>query len=307
MEKILSTVLPIILILGLGYYCKRKEILSDKGIEGIKTLSIKFLWPLVLFYAFFTASYGIETILYAGVNFATNAIAFAIGIFMRPRVKEHGFSYPYLLSGFETGMIGYAMFTLLFGAGNISYLALLDVGHALFIFPIFLSCLNMEQGQGTLRDSVKDMLKSTIMIALAIGMIAGLTGIGEVIMNSQAGMVIERIYNLASSANVVMILVVMGYNLSFSWKQVKESANVILVRMLIMVLCAVGSLWLIQIFVPLNVYLVSAVVVTYIMPPVYMLAVYVKDKKENEFMSTTTTIYTVLTIIAFLIMTIFVK
>lgn len=307
MGEMLSIVLPIILILCLGYYCKKKGVLDENGVVGIKAVSIRFLWPLVLFYAFFTASYGVETILYAGVNFVTNAIAFVIGLLMRKKVKAHAFSYPYLLSGFETGMIGYAMYTLLFGAENISYLALLDVGHALFIFPIFLSHLNMEQGEGDLKSSVKNMLLSPIMIALIIGMVSGLTGFGQFVMQSEAGIVINEAYGLVSSANVLMILVVMGYNLSFSVEQVRASLNVIVTRIVIMTACAFASLWLIAQFVPVGEYLLCAVAITYMMPPVYMLAVYVKDKKENEFMSTTSSVFTVLTIAAFLVLTVLVK
>jgi len=302
MGDVMGIILPIVIILGLGYYCRRQGILTAQGVEGIKTVSIKFLWPMVLFYAFFTANYGRETILYAALNFFTNLIAFLIGLLIRKSGPSHAFSYPYLLSGFETGMIGYAMYTLLFGADKISYLALLDVGHALFIFPIFLTYLNMEQDQGDLKSSLKDMMKSAIMIALIVGMVSGITGFGRLVMGSWAGAVIDKLYSLVSSANVVMILIVMGYGISFSLSQLKESARVILIRMAIMLGCTLGSLWILRSFAQLNVYLACAVILTYIMPPVYMLAVYVKDPEENEFMSTTSSVYTLLSIAAFLIM-----
>lgn len=307
MGETAGVILPIILVLGLGFFCRKKNLVSEAGIEGIKKVSVSFLWPMVLFYAFFTAQYGETTVLYAGVNFLANVIAFITGLLIRKRVKEHAFSWPYLLSGFETGMIGYAMYTLLYGSENISYLALLDVGHALFIFPIFLSCLNYEQGEGDLTASFRNMIASPIMIALIIGMFSGLTGFGGLVMRSWTGAVINKLYTMASSANVVMILIAMGYNIQFSVRQVKESIKVILVRMSIMTACATAGIALIRQFVPLNDTLVSAVIVTFIMPPVYMLSVYVKNREENEFMSTTSSVYTVLTIIAFLVMTIAMK
>ena len=63
MNDVVSILIPIVLILGLGFWCREKKILKAPEIEGIKTVSVKFLWPMVLFYAFFTASYGIETVL----------------------------------------------------------------------------------------------------------------------------------------------------------------------------------------------------------------------------------------------------
>ena len=309
MSEVLSVIVPVLFFLCLGLYCRKRAVVGDAEIAGFKTVSIRFLWPLVLFYAFFTASYGVETIFYAGVNFATNVIAFLIGMLLRRKAKEHSFSYPYLLSGFETGMIGYPLYTLLFGVENISYLALLDVGHALFIFPVFLSCLNMEQGEGKkgLRSSAREMLLSPIMLALLAGMAAGFTGLGELVMGSGAGLVIDKAYELISAANTVMILFVMGYNLTFSVVRLRESLRIIGIRLVIMTLCAIGSLWVLRQFVPMDIYLFCAVIVTYIMPPVYMLSVYVKDKPENEFMSTTTTIFTMFTILAFLVMTVLVS
>lgn len=307
MNDVVSILIPIVLILGLGFWCREKKILKAPEIEGIKTVSVKFLWPMVLFYAFFTASYGIETVLYAGVNFAANLFAFCVGLILRKTKCRHSFSYPYLLSGFETGMIGYPLYTLLFGAENISYLALLDVGHALFIFPVFLNCLNMEQGKTNLKDSIREMLTSPIMIALIIGMVSGMTGIGKLIMSGGTGRVITKIYNLISDANVVMILLVMGYNLSFSLRELKESMKIILIRGGIMLICGFVSLVLLGKLVTVNIYLVSALIVTYIMPPVYMLSVYVKDKEENKFMSTTTSVYTLLSILLFLLLTVAVK
>ena len=169
MGEIISIILPVVLILALGYLCRRCQIVDDVQMSGIKTVSIRFLWPAVLFYAFFTAGYGKEVFLYAGVNFAANLIAFLIGIAIRKKTTNHPFSWPYLMSGFETGQIGYPLYGLLFKNQEISYLALLDVGHALFIFPIFLSYLQMEQShEKNLKKAFRDMMTSPIMIALIV-------------------------------------------------------------------------------------------------------------------------------------------
>ena len=83
--------------------------------------------------------------------------------------------------------------------------------------------------------------------------------------------------------------------------------KIILIRGGIMLICGFVSLVLLGKLVTVNIYLVSALIVTYIMPPVYMLSVYVKDKEENKFMSTTTSVYTLLSILLFLLLTVAVK
>ena len=114
MSEIISIILPVILVMALGYGCRRRKIIDEVQLSGIKTISVKFLWPAVLFYAFFTADYGKEVIIYASVNFTANLAAFLFGIAMRKRVPDHAFSWPYLMSGFETGQIGYPLYGLLF-------------------------------------------------------------------------------------------------------------------------------------------------------------------------------------------------
>ena len=307
MEKIISIILPVILILGLGMLCRKKQLLNDSQIDGVKSVSVKFLWPAVLFYAFFTAHYGKEVILYAAINFVTMLLAFLLGFFLRKRAKSHAFSYPYLMSGLETGMIGYPLYGLLFQNQEISYLALLDVGHALFIFPIFLSYMAYEQSgskEKNLKKSFLDMLRSPIMIALIVGMICGISGFGDLVMTSGAGEVIDKLYAIISNANTLMILLAMGYSISFTLSQIRESMKVIVIRLIYMAVMTTLSLLLINAVVGLNKYLLCAVIVTFIMPPVYMLGLYVKDKKENEFCATTASMYTVISIIAFIIMTI---
>ncbi len=68
--------------------------------------------------------------------------------------------------------------------------------------------------------------------------------------------------------------------------------------------CALFSLYVIHLFIPLNTYLIAAVCMIFIMPPVYMLTVYVKDKNENNFITTTTSIYTLLTLVAFFLLSV---
>ena len=138
-------------------------------------------------------------------------------------------------------------------------------------------------------------------------MISGISGFGSFVMNSGAGVVINNIYGLVSSANTLMILLAMGYGISFTVDQIRASLKLILVRAVYYAVFAAAAIFFIHLFVPMNVYLLAAVLITFIMPPVYMLGVYVKDKEENEFMSTTASIYTLLSIAAFIVMTFVIK
>ena len=305
----LSTILPILIFLGFGLYCRKTGLLSEEGVNSMKNVSISFLWPMILFYAFFTASYSSDTVVYAGTVFVLLTVVFFIGRTLREKVggKERAFCLPYLITGSEIGMLGYSLYMLLFGADAVSHLALFDVGHALFLFPIFLGCMNIEQGEGTVKQALIGLFKTPLIIMLAIGMACGISGFGSFVMTSAAGEIIEGIYSLVSSANVVIMLTAMGYGLSFSAKELRDSLRFILARAIAMAACTVAGLLFMKATVGLTPYSMYGLVIVFMMPPVYMLSVYVKDKKDNEFMTTVTSIYTLFSIIAFIMLTFIVK
>lgn len=302
----LSTIVPIILLLFLGIFCRKKKIFSADDMEALKKLSVTFLWPLILFYAFFTADYDFRTVFYAGTMFVLLTVVFFISkIVLAPRMAKHSFILPYLTAGSEIGMLGYSLYILLFGAENVYRLALFDVGHALFIFPIFLTSLNYAQGDGDLKKNLKDMLLSPIIIMLALGMICGISGLGSLVMNGPLRETVDRVYELASSANIVLMLTAMGYGISFTAAKLKECIGVILIRFAAMAASAVIGLAFLRFTVGLEKPTAYALLIALSMPPVFMLSVYVKDREENEFASTMTSIYTILSILLFLIMTAF--
>lgn len=303
-----QTIVPILILLGLGVFCRRKAVFDSNGIEALKTLSIRFLWPVVLFYAFFTAKYDSRTIYYASTMFVLLTVTFFMSRgFLRKRLKKHAFSLPYLTVGSEIGMLGYSLYLLLFGAENVYRLALFDVGHAVFLFPIYLSCLNTEQGSGDLKSSLKDMVRSPLIIMLVIGMVCGVSGAGDAVMNSMAGAVIERVYSLASSANIVLMLVSMGYGLSFTKEQIKDCLGVIGIRAAAMAVCTALGLLFLHLTIGLETAAACALILTFSLPPVYLLSVYIKDPEENAFAATMTSVYTVFSVILFLCMTAIVR
>jgi len=307
MSTVMSTILPVILLLLLGMFCRRSQMLTKEQMDGIKKLSVQFLWPVVLFYAFFTADYGKEVLVLAAVNFIAQTALFFTGRLLRSWIRgEHAFSYPYLLSGCEIGMLGYPLYTLLFHGHSIAYLAMLDIGHAFFIFPIFINMLQLEQSEvKSAGEQIRSMLLSPIVISLVVGIAAGVSGFSKVFMASGAGEVLNSIYNLASSANTVTILLAMGYGISITADQLRKVSRVMVMRFAGMAVCAAFAIFVSGLFLDRDIYMTGAILLMFVMPPVYLLGVYTKDEKENSFMTTMTSIYTVFSILVFMILAVF--
>ena len=55
--KILEMALPVLIMLGLGYFCKAKNVFDEKGLLGLKAFISNITLPVVLFNAFLCAEY----------------------------------------------------------------------------------------------------------------------------------------------------------------------------------------------------------------------------------------------------------
>ena len=80
--------------------------------------------------------------------------------------------FPFLITGFEYGMLGVSLFGGAYGLERIGYIAIVDLGHELFIWFVFLALLLMQ------RDGLQDpnqlaqaFLKSPVIIAILLGLL----------------------------------------------------------------------------------------------------------------------------------------
>ena len=144
--SILKIVLPLIVALGIGFFARKREILSPEAIEGMKAFVMKFALPAMLFGLFFTAEYSPSVIVYALTMFVLGFVGLGLGFLIGKPLSKRSPMLKYMTAGWEVGMLGYALYALLFGAENLRNLALIDFGHVLFIFSCFIAALNIRMG-----------------------------------------------------------------------------------------------------------------------------------------------------------------
>ena len=60
--QVIQMVLPVLIMIGVGYLCKRTQIISAEGLRGLKSLLGEILLPVMLFNAFFTADYSLRVV-----------------------------------------------------------------------------------------------------------------------------------------------------------------------------------------------------------------------------------------------------
>lgn len=177
MDKIIAvieTALPVSLALGLGMLCRSKGFLTRDGVDTLKKVVLNLTLPFVLLEAFATAEYTAAALLLPLLMFGICCLALGLGFLATRIFRVKGRLVTFLFSGFEAGMLGYALFVLLFPERSVSDFALPDIGQTLFVFTLYKILLS---GKTDIKTIGRDMATTPILWAVAAGVLIGATGL----------------------------------------------------------------------------------------------------------------------------------
>lgn len=306
MSKILllsEMVLPVLIMLGLGTFCKKKKLLNLQELNGVKLVISKIALPVMLFSAFFSAEYNYKSIILFVVMFISCGFALSAG-FLIKRFTRNNYQYmPFLMSTFEAGMLGYSLFILLVGAQHRGLFASVDLGQTLFVYTIYLSILTARTGdKPTFKKITENMIKNPAFLGVAIGIIFGITGLSKVILDSAIGPTFNSCINFITAPIAGMILIIVGYELSLNIKILKPAIKTIALRLVIMATLLVLSILIVFSIIQYDKTLLLALILMFSLPAPFIIPLYVNDKSENEYISTTLSLNTILTIAVFVVL-----
>lgn len=298
--SILQMVLPVLLMIALGYMCKRRGWFDEGGLKGIKAVVGKITLPVVLFNAFFTADYTATTLVTFAAVFLSLGAALAIGFLCRRLNPNYGKFMPFLMTGFEGGMLGYALFGLLYGAGQTHVFAMADIGQTVFAYTVFLSVLNVVNGdKPSVKGVAKNMLSNPACVGMLLGIVLGALGLGKATSASAVGPLVTEIISFITTPTSVLILLIVGYELSFKREIMKPVLTTVVLRFAVMcALCCVCALVIFAI-VPFNKQLLVALMLGFTLPAPFIIPLYADVTGHGEYISTTLSISTLLSVLAF--------
>ncbi len=303
---VLQTVLPVMVVLLIGVFCRRRGVLSREGIAALKDVAVNIALPAVLINAFATTSYSFRNVLIPVLMFGICVLGWALGKASCRFLKLQDVFLPYLTTGFEAGMLGYTLFGMLYGSEEIAAFAIVDLGQVLFVFTLYKILLNREfteeqDGKGI----VKSLVTSPIILAICVGVLLGATGLYEKMVSVGISPIFDEVVSFVAAPTSVLILLSIGYDLVFDsipWKKVLGTVGIRFVIM--MILLGVVSLAFHGLF-PGDTALLRAARVMFILPPPYVLPIFADDETEYTYLSSVLTVYTLLSILCFGVMAVF--
>lgn len=305
MDKVITviqTVLPVFLALGLGMFCRSRNFLSREGVDALKKVIINLTLPFVLLNAFATAEYSVAALVLPALMFGVCCLALGLGFLAVRIFRVKGRLSAFLASGFEAGMLGYALFVLLFPDVSVSEFALPDIGQTLFVFTLYKILLS---GKRDWKAIGKDMATTPILWAVAAGVLIGATGLYGMLEQWGISGVLNASTDFLSAPTGMIILLTVGYDLVIKEIPWKKTAVFIAMRLVIMAVCFAVSV-LLNRTVLNGMLFEGAMLLMLILPPPYVIPVFADEPAERVQVSSALSAMTLVTIVLFALLSFFV-
>ncbi len=295
MVTILETALPVFLALFLGAWCRSSGFVTRDGIDTLKKVVINITMPAVLVNAFATAQYNGATIAIPVMVFLLCCLALVLGYGLVKLFKLPGRLAPFVATGFEAGMLGYALFALLFPGRSSAEFAILDLGQTLFVFTLFKILLS---GKTDLKAIARDMVTTPILWAVLIGVILGATGLYKAMGGWGIQGILDSATSFVSAPTGMIILLTVGYDLVLKEIPWKKTVGLIALRLVVMA-AVLGVMMLINRTLLNGAMFEGAAVLMCILPPPYVIPVFGDEPQERVQTASALSALTLITMVLF--------
>lgn len=298
--QILSMVLPVLAMILLGRLCAAQGILNDERHAGLKAIIGDILLPVVLFNAFFTAKYDGKLLLVFAMVFSSCLLALIAGYALKKFVKPYDRYMPLLMTSFEGGMLGYALYALVAGQDQTSIYAMVDIGQTMFAYTVFLAALkSAEGGRMSPKAMISNMVHNKACIGMTLGIVLGVLGVHKAIAPTSFGSVLAELISFITAPTSALILLVVGYQLNFSKKLMKPVAITLALRTVVMlVIFGIVSAILFAI-IEYDKLLMLALMLQYTLPAPFIIPLFADLGEDGEYVSTSLSMGTLLSVVLF--------
>jgi hypothetical protein len=303
-----SRVLPVLLLVGLGALFRRTDFLSSGAIDGLRKLVLNVTLPAALFLAFLHTEMEAKYAVIIISVFGACLLMLLAGPYLRRGARVQSEAMPSLMAGFEAGMIGYALYSAIFGAENLYRFAVVDLGQVLFVFFILAPVvMRWASGQApALSETAAAFVKTPVIIAIVAGVAASLLGLADPLESNPITNAGLETLALLAAVTTPAIAIVIGYSTSFSAGSLSDPMRTLAVRLPIWIVLALLFNWLvIDMLLGLDRLFQAAVMTMAVLPPPFVVPLYmarargrdVSDDPDHDYLANTLSLATVVTLV----------
>jgi predicted permease len=301
-----SRVLPVLLLFGLGAVLRRRGFFAESTVADLRRFVLAVTLPSALFLTFLRVSLDVRYLPIVVLVFAACVLMLLAGPGLTRLV---GVRSPYagpLMTGFEAGMLGYAIYGGVFGPDALYRFGIVDLGQVLFVFFVLATVLT-RRATGVMpgvRDTVVAFIRTPVIVAILAGVAGNLVGLDEFLDASTLTSALLATLALLGACTTPLIAVVIGYSTRLGRGALSRPARTVAIRLTAWVtLAAAFTVIVVQGLLGLDALFAAAVMTMAILPPPFVIPLYMgsrpEDEAERDYVADTLSLATVVTLVAF--------
>lgn len=296
LEAFIQT-LPVLLLILLGVALRKVHFLRPETIADLKKLVVNLTLPLLLFGAFGAMQFELRYLAVVASVFLLCALV----LFLSRAGQGISPHFHQMMAGFEAGMMGYAIFSAIYGAANIPRFAVIDLGQVLFVFFVLVTTLESGAERRNLAGLAAGFLRTPVILAILLGLFFNLTGLHALLRGQVLGAVVLSTIGLVAGLTTPLVAVILGYELHFERGNLLRPLLTVLLRQAVWVtLGLLLNFFLLDRLFHLDRIFQAAVMVMFILPPPFVIPLYLRGagQAERDYIVNTLSIATLAALIA---------
>ncbi|MGO1479341.1 AEC family transporter [Senegalia sp. (in: firmicutes)] len=306
MSEIISKIIPIFLLIALGYIIKQKNLVKQETMNELKDGVINIALPALLFITFRDMTLKKEYFLVMIATFILLIVLYRAGILINKIKAISHPLVPFVTTSFTFGLLGIPLFASVFGMENLEKISIFGVAHEFFVWFVFYTLLKMKfSNERFSRDTIKGFISSPLVISIILGLLLNILGLDKIFFENTLFMGIDITLNYLSNIATPIILIIIGFGLKLNKIYLKQSMKLFAIRITtILVIGYIFKIFIINKIISNDPLLDYAYFTFLILPPPLSLSLFVDKyagREYSEIANNVVVIHTIVCVIMFVI------
>jgi len=304
--RILNQALPILLLIALGYWIRQRKFLAETTINELRKIVVNLALPAVVFISFLSIELKPSYFVIFGVIFLLCIVLFLLGLWLKKQLNIQDSYFPFLITGFEYGMLGISLFGAAYGMEKIGYIAVMDLGHEIFIWFVFLPLLLIKRdGAQNPKTVIKSFLSAPVVIAISASLLFNVVSGQAWLYTLPVTGALMTVLKFLGNLTVPLVLIIVGYGIQINRARLKDVVLVVLIRLGILVPFVLFlNRYLVRNVLRLDTWFEIALFTLLVLPPPFIIPLYARsdlDMEERQHINNVLTIHTIVSVFVFLV------